>query len=61
MIGGSARIGDYTHIKLGACIRNKIQIGNNVMVGMGSVVTRSVADGKTVFGVPAREHNPTKG
>jgi len=55
MIGGSALIGDYTQISFGACIRNKITIGNNVIVGMGSVVTESISDGKVVFGVPAKE------
>jgi len=57
VLGGSSRIGDYSQVSLSACIRNKIEIGNNVMVGMGSVVTKNVSDGKTVFGVPAKEQN----
>lgn len=55
MIGGSAQIGDGTQISFGACVRNKIRIGKNVMVGMGSVVTENIGDGKIVFGVPAKE------
>jgi maltose O-acetyltransferase len=31
-----------------------IRIGNNVRVGAGAVVTRDVADGLTVIGVPAK-------
>ena len=33
----------------------RIEIGKNVVVGMGSVVTKSVTDGCVVFGVPAKE------
>lgn len=57
MLGGSSRIGDYSQVSLGACVRNKVEIGKNVIVGMGSVVTSNVGDGKTVLGVPAKEQN----
>jgi UDP-3-O-[3-hydroxymyristoyl] glucosamine N-acyltransferase len=59
-IGGSTHIGDGTQISLGACIRNKIKVGRNVMVGMGSVVIQDVSDGKTVVGVPAKEIEKNK-
>ena len=59
-ISGGCRIGDYSWIAPGACIRNGIQIGNQALVGMGAVVTRNVDDGKTVFGVPAREQGRTQ-
>ncbi|MFC2056728.1 LpxD N-terminal domain-containing protein [Chloroflexota bacterium] len=55
MIAGSCRIGDYSQVSLGACIRNGVKIGKNVVVGMGAVVTEGVDDGKTVFGVSAKE------
>lgn len=60
MIGGGSRIGDYSQVKLGACIKNKVDIGKNAIVGMGSVVTKDVGDGKVVYGVPAKEHNTSK-
>ena len=60
MIGGGSRIGDFSQVKLGACIRNKVEVGKNVIVGMGAVVTKHVADGKIVFGVPAKEYNTSK-
>jgi len=60
MMGGGSRIGDYSQVKLGACIRNKVNIGKNVIVGMGSVVTKDVGDDKIVYGVPAKEHNTSK-
>jgi UDP-3-O-[3-hydroxymyristoyl] glucosamine N-acyltransferase len=57
VLGGAIQIGDYTQISIGACIRPKIEIGRNVLVGMGAVVTKNVPDGKIVFGVPAKESN----
>ncbi|MBA7671913.1 UDP-3-O-(3-hydroxymyristoyl)glucosamine N-acyltransferase [subsurface metagenome] len=58
MLGGSSRVGDYSQVSLAGRIRNNIEIGKNVVVGMGAVVTKSVGDGKTVFGVPAKEQKP---
>jgi len=55
-LAGHSRIGDYSQVSLGASIRNGIQIGRNVVVGMGAVVIKNVGDDKTVFGVPAKEH-----
>ena len=57
MIGGSVKIGDYSWIAPSVCIRDGIQIGNKVFIGMGSVVTKSVEDNRTVYGVPAKEIN----
>jgi len=61
MLGGSSRIGDYSQVSFGACIRNKVVIGESVIVGMGAVVTENVADGKIVFGVPAKIKGDTAG
>ncbi len=61
MIGGHCRVGDASQIGLSACIRNGITIGRNVVVGMGSVVTKDVGDGKVVFGVPAKEQGEVQG
>jgi len=55
MIGGSCRIGDYSQVSLGACIRDGIEVGRDAFIGMGSVVTKNVGDGQVVFGVPAKE------
>ncbi len=54
MIGGGTKIGDYSRIAPCACIRDGIEIGKNVAVGMGSVVTKSIDDNCVVVGVPAR-------
>jgi acetyltransferase-like isoleucine patch superfamily enzyme len=54
IIGGSTIIGDYCHIAPSASLMNKIEIGKNVTVGMGSVVTKNIADNQVVIGVPAK-------
>jgi UDP-3-O-[3-hydroxymyristoyl] glucosamine N-acyltransferase len=54
IIGGSTKIGDYCHIAPSASLMNKIEIGKNVTVGMGSVVTKNIADNQVVIGVPAK-------
>lgn len=54
-IGGGTVIGPDAYLGLGCRIRDHLQIGSGVTVGMGAVVTRSVRDGVTVTGVPARE------
>ena len=54
VIGGGARIGRGTFIGLGSRIRDRIEIGEGVVVGMGAVVVGSVAAGSSVVGIPAR-------
>ncbi|MDP8242938.1 MAG: acetyltransferase [Candidatus Hinthialibacter antarcticus] len=54
LVGGGASIGDRSQISIGASVLPGIKIGSDVMVGAGAVVTKPVADGVTVVGVPAR-------
>jgi sugar O-acyltransferase (sialic acid O-acetyltransferase NeuD family) len=51
---GAVQVGDYCSIGSHATILPGIRIGNGVTVGAGAVVTKSVPDGVTVIGVPAR-------
>ncbi len=53
-IGGQTKVGRGATIALGCAIRDNVTIGENVNIGMGSVVTKNVRDGQSVFGNPAR-------
>ncbi len=52
-IGGNTRIGNQVTIHPSATILPGLNIGDNAVIGAGSVVIRDVKNGKTVFGVPA--------
>lgn len=52
--GGSSKIGDDSWLAPGAIIRDGIRIGSNVMIGMGSVVTKDIGDNCVAYGVPTR-------
>ena len=51
---GRIKIGNYTYIGEGAKIMPGVTIGSDVIIGAGSIVTKSVLDGKIVAGNPAR-------
>lgn len=53
-IAGEVIIGDCVLIGSGTNVMNRMVISDRSRVGMGAVVTRSVAPGSTVVGVPAR-------
>jgi len=59
MCNGNVRIEDHVYIGTGAVLKQgrpgePLVIGRGAVVGMGAVVTRSVAAGTTVVGNPAR-------
>jgi len=49
---GCPIIGDNVHISPGAKIIGNIKIGNNVIIGANSVVTKDVPDNAVVVGIP---------
>lgn len=57
MIGGSVYIGTHTWISPSVTIRDGLSIGQNVLIGIGSVVTKSIPDGQVYLGNPAREQS----
>jgi UDP-3-O-[3-hydroxymyristoyl] glucosamine N-acyltransferase len=54
MLGGSVSIGDFAWVAPSAAIMNQITLGAGTTVGVGAVVTKSVPEGETWAGVPAR-------
>lgn len=52
------RIGTGAFIGVHSVIMPGVTVGAQAVVGAGSVVTRDVADGATVAGVPAKEIQP---
>lgn len=54
-MGGFSRIGNETTIHPRSNILPHKSVGNNAVVGAGSVVIKNVLDRQTVFGVPAKK------
>ncbi len=54
VIGGSTILGDSSWVGLNATLKNKIKIGNNVLVASGASVIHDVPSGDIVAGVPAK-------
>jgi UDP-3-O-[3-hydroxymyristoyl] glucosamine N-acyltransferase LpxD len=54
IIGGSTIIGDMCWTGLNSTLKNRIKLGNNVIVASGASVIHDVPDGDIVAGVPAK-------
>ena len=52
--GGYFSLGRYSAIALGVTVLDRISIGENVVVGSGSLVTKDVEDNVLIYGSPAR-------
>lgn len=53
-LAGGVAVGQCSWVGIGACVKQMINIGENVVVGAGAAVLSDVAEGMTVVGVPAR-------
>ena len=58
VVAARTKIGDGSYLGIGCRIRERLTIGQDVRVGMGAVVLRSVNDGRVVIGVPAKDMAP---
>jgi acetyltransferase-like isoleucine patch superfamily enzyme len=54
MLAGAVSVGDRSWIGIGACARQLVSIGSDVVVGAGAVVVHSISDSFTVVGNPSR-------
>lgn len=54
IIGGYTVIESGVKIKLGATLRNRLKIGSNALIGLGSTVVKDVAQDSVVYGNPAK-------
>lgn len=54
-LAGSVHVGAGSHVGLGANILQNLNLGEACLIAAGAVVVHSVAGGKTVMGIPARE------
>ncbi|MDX3971180.1 MAG: acetyltransferase [Bradyrhizobium sp.] len=54
-LGGGSRIEDDSYIGMGAIVRDHLTVSQRTLVGMGAVVSKTFAPGKTLVGLPARE------
>ena len=53
-MGGFTTINAGSFIGIGTNIKNRITIGKNVLIGMGSVVIKDIPDESKAYGVPAQ-------
>ncbi len=55
LVGGSTHIDDYTWVAPCVCIRDGLNIGKNSTLGMGTVVTKNIANHSVVMGIPGKK------
>lgn len=53
-LAGNVKIGRFTYVGLSAAIKESVTIGDNSIIGMGSIVYKDIPDKMTVLGNPAR-------
>jgi sugar O-acyltransferase (sialic acid O-acetyltransferase NeuD family) len=52
--GGYVKLGKYSALTLGVTVLDRIEIGENTVVGAGSLVIKSLPDNVLVYGNPAK-------
>ncbi len=54
IFAGNVTVGRFTQVHTGAVVKNRIRIGEESIIGAGSVILNDVPDRVTVVGVPGR-------
>ena len=54
VLGGWSKLGNFNKLKIHCIIRNRIQIGNHNLIGMGSNVVKNISSHCKVIGNPAK-------
>ncbi len=54
LIGSNLKMGDFVFMGLNTAVNNMIEIKDNVMIGMGSNVIKSLDANQLVLGNPAK-------
>lgn len=57
---GSSKIGKHCFMGVGSSIKNGVQLGENVTIGQGAVVTKSFGSNVTLVGMPAKVRYPNE-
>ena len=60
MLGGGVTLGKRVFVGMSTCIRDKIEIGDDVVVGCGSLVLRDLEPCQIVYGSPVEIINQRK-
>lgn len=54
VLAGTVRIGKKTHVGVNVCVKNNINITEDVIVGVGAAVVEDIKEAGVYVGVPAR-------
>lgn len=57
ILGGSSKVGNDVYFGISSTIRNRVNIGDSVVIGQGAVVVKDIPDGETWVGNPAKKIN----
>lgn len=54
-LGGTIKVGENTHVGIGATVKNNLEICKNCTIGAGAVVVKNIEGEGTYVGVPAKK------
>ncbi|MFM7758228.1 MAG: hypothetical protein ACKO6J_04775 [Crocinitomicaceae bacterium] len=55
ILAGSSHVGSDVYFGISSSIRNRVNIGNSVVIGQGAVVVKDIPEGETWVGNPAKK------